>query len=283
MTSHDERDSQCDKGPDKSRETEKKVTAQKEDSLTSDCDHDSQHDEDPDKSMQTKKNDTAQKQDPLHSDHHDGHKSMESGEKNTEIMFSDNNSDGESEIDNDKQLKEVIDTLADETIENLAVEAVSKYYTPKTNERLEADKKLSTVVSSDLDSGDEDNFSLAKLKALNQLKETLLENTPMSMEEYWLRNEETLDSRTIHKKFVKSNTESSITEATPIDSDDSLTASTSYTLSNSDDANGTDPGQSTGSTNIKSDTTFSNDRESDSSGEMIVITRKKKRRKQPEK
>ena len=130
-----------------------------------------------------------------------------------------------------------------------------------------------------MDSGDEDNFSLAKLKALNQLKGTLLENTPMSMEEYRLRNQEKLDSSTIHKKFVQSNTESSITdEATPIESDSSLIASTSYTMSNSDGANGNDPGQSTGSTISKSDTTL--DRESDSSGgEMIVIKRSRRKKK----
>ena len=52
LTSHDERDSQHDKGPDKYRETENKVTAHKEDSLTSDGDRDSQHDEGPEKSMQ---------------------------------------------------------------------------------------------------------------------------------------------------------------------------------------------------------------------------------------
>ena len=215
-------------------------------------------------------------------------KSMEPAKKNREIMFSDSDSDGESEINNNKQFKGLIDTLADEIIEDLAEETVSKYYAPKTNDRSEADKKLSIVTSSDLDSGDEDNFSLAKLKALNQLKQTLLESTPMSMEEYRLRNEEKLDSRTINKKFIKSNTESSITdEATHIDSDESLTASTSYTLSNSDGTNSTDPGLSTSSTNIKSDTTISNDRESDSSGEMIVITRrsnrKKKKQKEPEK
>ena len=285
LTSDADRDSQHDDGgPDKSSETEKKVTAQNEDSLTSDRDSDSQQDEGPDKSMQTEKNDTAQNQDRLLSSLHDAIKSMEPAKKNREIMFSDSDSDGESEINNNKQFKGLIDTLADEIIEDLAEETVSKYYAPKTNDRSEADKKLSIVTSSDLDSGDEDNFSLAKLKALNQLKQTLLESTPMSMEEYRLRNEEKLDSRTINKKFIKSNTESSITdEATRIDSDESLTASTSYTLSNSDGTNSTDPGLSTSSTNIKSDTTISNDRESDSSGEMIVITRRSNRKKKKQK
>ena len=276
LTSHDECDSQHDKGPDKYRETENKVTAHKEDSLTSDGDRDSQHDEGPEKSMQTVNKGAAQNEDPLFNDHHDGH---ESEKNNREIMFSDNDSDRESEINSENELKEIIDNLADEIIENLAEETVSKYYSPKTNERTEDDKNWSTVVSSDLDSGDKDNFSLAKLKALNQLKGTLLENTPMSMEEYRLRNQEKLDSSTIHKKFVQSNTESSITdEATPIESDSSLIASTSYTMSNSDGANGNDPGQSTGSTISKSDTTL--DRESDSSGgEMIVIKRSRRKKK----
>ena len=264
--------------PDKSSETEKKVTAQNEDSLTSDRDSDSQQDEGPDKSMQTEKNDTAQNQDGLVSSLRDAIKSMEPEKKNQEIMYSD--SDSESEINNSKQFKGLIDTLAEEIIEDLAEETVSKYYAPKTNDRSEADKKSSIVTSSDLDSGDEHNFRLAKLKALNELKQTLLESTPMSMEEYQLRNEEKLDSRTINQKFIKSDTESSITdEATCIDTDGSLTASTSYTLSNSDGTNSTDPGLSTSSTNIKSDTTISNDRESDSSGEMIVITRRSNRKK----
>ena len=54
---------------------------------------------------------------------------------------------------------------------------------------LESAHKLSKVLSSDVELEDEeDNLSVAKLKALNQLKETLLESTPMSMEEYRLRN-----------------------------------------------------------------------------------------------
>ena len=51
------------------------------------------------------------------------------------------------------------------------------------NPPLESAHNLSKVLSSDAESGDEeDNLSLAKLKALNQLKETLRETTPMSME-----------------------------------------------------------------------------------------------------
>ena len=51
-----------------------------------------------------------------------------------------------------------------------------------------------------------------KLRALNQLKETLHEGTLMSMEEYRLRNEEELDAKTIHKKCVKAVTASSISD-----------------------------------------------------------------------
>ena len=133
-------------------------------------------------------------------------KSMETEMKDREIMFSD--SDVENEIDGDKELTDIIDTLAEEIIETLAEETVSKYYPLETNEereeaqcpnpRLDSAHKLSKVLSSDVESGDEeDNYSLAKLRALNQLKETLHEGTPMSMEEYRLRNEEELDAKTV--------------------------------------------------------------------------------------
>ena len=104
--------------------------------------------------------------------------------KDREILFSD--SDVENEIDEDKELKHIIDTLAEEIIETLAEETVSRYYALETNKereeaqcpnpRLESAHKLSKVLSSDVESGDEeDNLSLAKLRALNQLKETLRE------------------------------------------------------------------------------------------------------------
>ena len=139
---------------------------------------------------------------------------------------------------------------------------------------MESADKLSKVLSSDVESGDEeDNLSLAKLKALNELKETLCESTPMSMEEYRLRNQEELDAKTIHKKCVKAVTASIISDngaSVPSDSDVSLPASTFDTmLSNSD---GVDQEQSTG---LKSDTTFSNGMESDSSEEWTIITCKK--------
>ena len=41
---------------------------------------------------------------------------MESEKNNREIMFSDNDSDGDSEIHKDEELKQVIDNLADEII-----------------------------------------------------------------------------------------------------------------------------------------------------------------------
>ena len=99
--------------------------------------------------------------------------------KDREIVFSD--SDVENEIDGDKELTDIIDTLTEETIETLAEETVSKYYPFETNEereetqcpnpRLESAHKLSKVLSSDVESGDgEDNYSLAKLRALNQLE-----------------------------------------------------------------------------------------------------------------
>ena len=50
-------------------------------------------------------------------------------------MFSD--SDVENEIDGDKELTDIIDTLAEEIIETLAEETVSKYYPLETNEERE--------------------------------------------------------------------------------------------------------------------------------------------------
>ena len=210
--------------------------------------------------------------------------------KDREILFSD--SDVENEMDEDTELTDIIDTLAEEIIETLAEETVSKYYVLETNEereeaqchnpRLESAHKLSKVLSSDVELGDEeDNLSLAKLRALNELKETLHECTPMSMEEYRLRNQEELDAKTIHKKCVKAVTAYSISDkgaSVPSDSDVSLPASTfDTTLSNSD---GTDQEQSTG---LNSDTTFSNGMESDSIKEWTIITRKKKQGEEIEK
>ena len=180
--------------------------------------------------------------------------------KDREILFSD--SDVENEMDEDTELTDIINNLAEEIIETLAEETVSKYYALETNEekeaqfcntRLESAHELSKVLSSDVESGDkEDNLSLAKLRALNELKETLRESTPMSMEEYRLRNQEELDAKTIHKKCVKEVTASSISdkgECVPSESNVSLPASTfDTTLSNSD---GADQEQSTG---LKSDT-----------------------------
>ena len=118
---------------------------------------------------------------------------METEMKDRENLFSD--SDVENEMGEDKELTDIIDTLAEEIIETLAEETVSKYYPLETEEtqcpnpQLDSAHKLSRVLSSDVESGDEeDNYSLAKLRALNQLKETLREGTLMSMEEYRLRN-----------------------------------------------------------------------------------------------
>ena len=192
-------------------------------------------------------------------------------------------------MDEDTEFTDIIDTLAEEIIETLAEETVSKYYALETNEereeaqsrnpRLESADK---VLSSDVELGDEeDNLSLAKLRALNELKETLRKSTPMSMEEYRLRNQEELDAKTIHKKCVKAVTASIISDkgaSVPSDSNVSLPASMFDTMpSNSD---GVDQEQSTG---LKSDTTFSNGMESDSSEEWMIITRKKNKGKKSKK
>ena len=201
--------------------------------------------------------------------------------KDREILFSD--SDVENEMDEDKELTDIIDTLAEEIIETLAEETVSKYYPLETNQereeaqcpnpRLDSAHKLSRVLSSDVESGDEeDNYSLAKLRALNQLKETLREGTPMSMEEYRLRNEEELDAKTIHKKCVKAVTASSI-------SDKGASAS-SISDNGASAPSDSDQEQSTG---LKLDTTFSNGIESDSSEEWTIITRKKNKGKKSKK
>ena len=202
---------------------------------------------------------------------------METEMKDRENLFSD--SDVENEMGEDKELMDIIDTLEEEIIETLAEETVSKYYPLETEEtqcpnpRLDSAHKLSRVLSSDVESGDkEDNYSLAKLRALNQLKETLREGTPMSMEEYRLRNEEELDAKTIHKKCVKAVTASSI-------SDKGASAS-SISDKGASAPSDSDQEQSTG---LKSDTTFSNGIESDSSQEWTVITRKKNKGKKSKK
>ena len=141
--------------------------------------------------------------------------------------------------------------------------------------------KLSRVLSSDVESGDEeDNYSLAKLRALNQLKETLHEGTLMSMEEYRLRNEEELDAKTIHKKCVKAVTASSISDkGASVPSDIHVSPASKFdTICPTQMA--ADQEQSTG---LKSDTTFSNGIESDSSEEWTVITRKKNKGKKSKK
>ena len=145
------------------------------------------------------------------------------------------------------------------------------------NPSLESAHNLSKVLSSDAESGDEeDNLSLAKLKVLNELKETLRETTLMSMEEYRLRNQEELDAKRIHKKCVQA-----VTAPSMSDTGDSEVASTfDTTQSNSD---GPDQEQSTASTGLKSDTTFSNGMESDSSEEWTIITRKEKKGKKSNK
>ena len=152
-------------------------------------DHPLHSDNDGDQSpLQTVEEVAMRTDDPLHNDDagHSWHekgppKSMETEMKDRENLFSD--SDVENEMGENKELTDIIDTLAEET--------VSKYYPLETEEtqcpypRLDSAHKLSRVLSSDVESGDkEDNYSLAKLRALNQLKETLREGTPMSMEEY---------------------------------------------------------------------------------------------------
>ena len=172
-----------------------------------------------------------------------------------ENLFSDIDSDVENQTDGDTDFTDIINTLADEIIETLAEETVSKYYAIEGNEEkkegqtrnppLESSDKLHKVNSSDVESEEEDNLSLAKLKALNELKHTLRESTPMSMsmEEYRLRNQEELDAKTIHKKCVKALTGSIISdESASVHSDSEVSA-----------------------TGLKSDTTFSNGMESDSS------------------
>ena len=133
----------------------------------------------------------------------------------------------------------------------------------KDNPPLESSDKLRKVNSSDVEWEEEDNLSLAKLKALNELKHTLRESTPMSMsmEEYQLRNQEELDAKTIHKMCVKAVTESIISDkSASVHSDSDVSA-----------------------TGLKSDTTFSNGMESDSSEEWTIITREKKQGEEIEK
>ena len=217
-------------------------------------------------------------------------KSMETEMKDREILFSD--SDVENESDEDTELTDIINNLAEEIIETLAEETVSKYYALETNQEreeaqcfnppLESAHKLSKVLSSDAESGDEeDNLSLAKLKALNELKETLCKPIPMSMEEYRLRNQEELDAKTIHKMCVEAVTASSISDkgaSVPSDSKVSLPASTfDTTQSNS---HGPDQEQPTG---LKLDTTVSNGMESDSRKEWMIIMHKKKKGKKSKK
>ena len=190
-----------------------------------------------------------------------------------ENLFSDIDSDVENQTDGDTDFTDIINTLADEIIETLAEETVSKYYAIEGNEEkkegqtrnppLESSDKLHKVNSSDVESEEEDNLSLAKLKALNELKHTLRESTPMSMsmEEYRLRNQEELDAKTIHKKCVKALTGSIISdESASVHSDSEVSA-----------------------TGLKSDTTFSNGMESDSSEEWTIITRKKNKGKKSKK
>ena len=189
-----------------------------------------------------------------------------------ENLFSDIDSDVENQTDGDTDLTDIINTLADEIIETLAEETVSKYYGIEGNEKkegqtgnppLESSDKLHKVNSSDVESEEEDNLSLAKLKALNELKHTLRESSPMSMsmEEYRLRNQEELDAKTIHKKCVKALTGSIISDkSASLHSDSDVSA-----------------------TGLKSDTTFSNGMESDSSEEWTIITRKKNKGKKSKK
>ena len=190
-----------------------------------------------------------------------------------ENLFSDIDSDVENQTDGDTDFTDIINTLADEIIETLAEVTVSKYYAHEGNEEkkegqsrnppLESSDKLHKVNSSDVESEEEDNLSLAKLKALNELKHTLHESTPMpmSMEEYRLRNQEELDAKTIHKKCVKAVTGSIISDkSASVHSDSDVSA-----------------------TGLKSDTTFSNGMESDSSEEWTIITRKKKQGEEIEK
>ena len=83
----------------------------------------------------------------------------------------------------------------------------------------------------------------------------------MSMEEYRLRNQEELDAKTIHKKCVKALTGSIISDkSASVHSDSDVSA-----------------------TGLKSDTTFSNGMESDSSEEWTIITRKKNKGKKSKK
>ena len=190
-----------------------------------------------------------------------------------ENLFSDIDSDVENQTEGDTDFTDIINTLADEIIETLAEETVSKYYALEGNEEkkegqshnppLESSDKLHKVNSSDVESEEEDNLSLAKLKALNELKHTLRESTPMpmSMEEYRLRNQEELDSKTIHKKCVKAVMGSIISDkSASVHSDSDVSA-----------------------TGLKSDTTFSNGMESDSSEEWTIITRKKNKGKKSKK
>ena len=106
-----------------------------------------------------------------------------------ENLFSDIDSDVENQTDEDTDFTDIINNLADEIIETLAEETVSKYYALEGNEEkkgqssnppLESSDKFHKVNSSDVESEEEDNLRLAKLKALNELKHTLRESTPMS-------------------------------------------------------------------------------------------------------
>ena len=55
-------------------------------------------------------------------------------------MFSDIDSDVENQTDGDTDLTDIINTLADEIIETLAEETVSKYYGIERNEKKKKDR-----------------------------------------------------------------------------------------------------------------------------------------------
>ena len=127
-------------------------------------------------------------------------------------LFSDSDVEIEIEMD-EKQFKNVINTLAEDVIEDLVEQTVSNYDNIRTKDE---SKRMRKVISSDIESEeDEDNMSLAKLKAINALKESVWETTPISMEEFRLRNAEELDAKQIHKKCVKADTASSISDKDP--------------------------------------------------------------------
>ena len=101
---------------------------------------------------------------------------METEMKDIENLFSD--SDVENEIE-DKELTDVIDSLAEEIIETLAEETVSKYHTLRTNEE---SKQMSKVISSDMELH---RFQLKQ--KISKVQEELMPHIPAEARGHYIR------------------------------------------------------------------------------------------------